>query len=315
MKRLTFLAVLLLIVGLTLTGMGCSCGEEGGGGATATPTITATPNPTATPKLTATPKPTATPKLTPTPTVSGGLMIQRGVAEYSNGAHVTFPTAFKGTPVVVTSAQLNLSAKSACAYNISATGFDVALTNLWGAVETRAYWVQWIAVGQGTVDTSLAIVTNYVNVVNWTDAGFKTPFSGEPVVIVASAQDSGIPKAAGTADVTSAGFELILDGHQGSGGTLVQAWTSLIAVGPGVYDPKVLVQSGSGTYSHDTHIAFSKAFASDPVVVVSAQSNNTPKIASALNATATGFNVLVIDHNGIGVSNASVQWIAVGLAQ
>jgi len=242
-------------------------------------------------------------------------MVQRGVAEYSNGAHVTFPTAFKGTPVVVASAQLNLGAKSACTFNISSTGFDVALTNLWGAVETRSYWVQWIAVGSGAVDTSLAFVTNYVNVVNWTDAGFKTPFSGEPVVIVASAQNSGIPQAAGTVDVTKTGFELILDGYQGKGGTMVQAWTSLIAVGPGAYDPKVLVQSGSGTYSHDTHISFSKAFASAPVVVVSAKYGNNPKIASALNATATGFNVLVIDHNGIGVSNASVQWIAVGPAQ
>jgi hypothetical protein len=174
--------------------------------------------------------------------------------------------------------------------------------------------VQWIAVGPGAVDASLAFVTNYVNVLNWTDAGFKTPFSGEPVVIVASAQNSGIPQAAGTVDVTSTGFELLLNGYQGKGGTLVQAWTSLIAVGPGTYDPKVLVQSGSGTYSHDSPITFSQAFASDPVVVVSAQSNNTPKIASALNATAHGFNVLVIDHNGVGVSNASVQWIAVGLA-
>ncbi len=242
-------------------------------------------------------------------------MVQRGVAEYTNGAHVTFPTAFKGTPVVVASAQLNNNAKSACAYNISSTGFDVGLTNLWGAVENRTYWVQWIAVGPGEVDSSLAFVTNYVNVVNWTDAGFKTPFSGEPVVIVASAQNSGIPQAAGTVDITSNGFELCLDGYQGKGGTLVQAWTSIIAVGPGTYDSKVLVQSGSGTYYHDTPIAFSKAFASAPVVVVSAQSGNTPKIASALNATATGFNVLVIDHNGVGVSNASVQWIAVGPAQ
>jgi len=241
-------------------------------------------------------------------------MIQRGVAEYTNGAHITFPTAFKGTPVVVASAQLNFGAKSACAFNITSTGFDVALANLWGAVEARTYWVQWIAVGQGAVDTSLAIVTNYVNVLNWTDAGFKTPFSGEPVVIVASAQNSGIPSVAGTVDVTSTGFELCLDNYQSSGSTLAQAWTSLIAVGPGAYDPQVLIQSGSGTYSHDTHISFSKAFASNPVVVVSAQSNNTPKIASALNAIATGFNVLVIDHNGAGVSNASVQWIAVGLA-
>jgi len=314
MKRLVFLAVLLLIVALTLGGMGCG-GGGGGGDGEATPTPTHTPKPTATSKTTATPKSTATPKLTSTPTAASGAMIQRGVAEYSNGAHVTFPTAFKGTPVVVASAQLNFSAKSACAFNISSTGFDIGLTNLWGAAESRAYWVQWIAVGQGAVDTSLAIVTNYVNVLNWTEAGFKTPFSGEPVVMVASAQDSGIPKAAGTADVTGAGFELILDGYQGSGGTMVQAWTSLIAVGPGAYDPQALIQSGSGTYSHDTHISFSKAFASAPVVVVSAQSGNTPKIASALNTTATGFNVLVIDHNGIGVSNASVQWIAVGPAQ
>ena len=240
-------------------------------------------------------------------------MIQRGVAEYSNGAHVTFLTAFKGTPVVVASAQLNFGAKSACAFNITSTGFDVALANLWGAVEARTYWVQWIAVGQGAVDTSLAFVTNYVNVLNWTDAGFKTPFSGEPVVIVASAQDSGIPSVAGTVDVTSTGFTLCLDNYQSHGGTLAQAWTSLIAVGPGAYDPKVMIQSGSGTY-YGNHVSFSQVFGSDPVVVVSAQSNNTPKIASALNATAHGFDVLVIDHNGVGVSNASVQWIAVGLA-
>lgn len=50
------------------------------------------------------------------------------------------------------------------------------------------------------------------------------------------------------------------------------------------------------------------------MVVVSAQSGNTPKIASSLNVTASGFTVLVIDHNGNGVSDASVQWIAVGTA-
>jgi hypothetical protein len=311
-KHLAFLAVLLLVVALTLGVMGCGGSGGGGGGATSTPTHTS--QPTATLNPTATAKPTATPKLTATPISASGLMVHRGVAEYSNGAHVTFPTAFQGIPVVVASAQLNNSAKSVCALNISSAGFDVALTNLWGAVETRTYWVQWIAVGPGAVDTSLAFVTNYVNAVNWMDAGFKAPFSGEPVVIVASAQNSGIPQAAGTTDVTRTGFELDLNGYQGKGGTLVQAWTSLIAVGPGTYDPKVLVQSGSGTYSHDTPISFSQAFAGAPVVVVNAQSGNTPQIASSLNITASGFTVLVIDHNGNGVSNASVQWIAVGLA-
>lgn len=179
MKHLSFLVVLLLAVALTSGAMGCGGGSEvGGGGATLTPTHT--PNPTATLKPTATAKPTATPKLTATPISASGLMVQKGIALYNNGAHVTFPSAFQGTPVVVTSAQQNHSAKSACALNVSSTGFDISLSNLWGAAQTDA-WVQWIAVGQGAVDTSLAFVTNYVNVTNWTDAVFKTPFSDEPV--------------------------------------------------------------------------------------------------------------------------------------
>jgi hypothetical protein len=305
-KRSTCLAVLSLIPALAFSGMGCGSGEERTGGiVSSAPTTTSTQ----------TPLPTATPKQTPAPTTGVGVMIQRGVAEYSNGAHVTFATAFQGTPVVVASAQLNNSAKSVSALNITPTGFDVAQTNMWGAVENRTYWVQWIAVGPGAVDTGLAFVTNYVNVLNWTDAGFKTPFSGEPVVVVASAQSNDVPQAASTVDVTKTGFELLLNGYQGKGGTSVLAWTSLIAVGPGTYDSKVVVRSGSGAYSQGAPIAFSQAFGGTPVVVVNAQSGNAPRIASALNATATGFNLLVIDHNGAAVSNASVQWIAVGAAQ
>jgi hypothetical protein len=70
-------------------------------------------------------------------------MVQRGVAEYSNGAHVTFPTAFRGTPVVVASAQLNYMPKTVCPLNVSFTGFDVAIVDIWGKEESRGSWVQW----------------------------------------------------------------------------------------------------------------------------------------------------------------------------
>jgi len=68
-------------------------------------------------------------------------MIQRGVAKCTNGAHVTFPIAFRGTPVVVASAQLNYMPKTVCLLNVSSTGFDVAIVDIWGKEESRASWV------------------------------------------------------------------------------------------------------------------------------------------------------------------------------
>ena len=55
--------------------------------------------------------------------------------------------------------------------------------------------------------------------------------------------------------------------------------TSIIAIDPGACDHDVMVQSGSGACSHDTHISFSEAFAGTPVVVVSDRSNGAPDIA------------------------------------
>jgi hypothetical protein len=242
-------------------------------------------------------------------------MIQRGVAEYSNGAHVTFPTAFKGTPIVVASAQRNWMPKTACALNVTSTGFDIGIVNLWGAAETQASWVQWVAVGAGTPDPSLAITTDRGRRGSYMTAVFKTPFSGEPVVVVNSAQWSGIPMIAATIDSTATSFDLMIYGHQASGGAIDQAWTDTIAIGPGTPDTSLMVQSGSGTYGHAEHINFPKSFGDMPTVVVCAQSDGIPRMASPVDNTSSGFTVAIMDHAGNAVSNASVQWIAVGPAQ
>jgi hypothetical protein len=134
--------------------------------------------------------------------------------------------------------------KTACALNVTSTGFDIGIVNLWGAAETQASWVQWVAVGAGTPDPSLAITTDRGRRGSYMTAVFKTPFSGEPVVVVNSAQWSGIPMVAATIDSTATSFDLMIYGHQASGGAIDQAWTDTIAIGPGAPDTSLMVQSG-----------------------------------------------------------------------
>jgi hypothetical protein len=205
--------------------------------------------------------------------------------------------------------------KTACAMNITSTGFDIGIVNLWGAAETQATWVQWVAVGAGTPDPSLAITTDRGLRGSYMTAVFKTPFRGEPVVVVNSAQYSGIPMIAATIDSTATQFDLMIYGHQAQGGAIDQAWTDTIAVGPGTPDTSLIIQSGSGSYGHGEYINFPKAFGSMPTVVVCAQSGGVPRMASPVDNTSSRFIVAIMDHAGNAISNASVQWIAVGPAQ
>jgi len=102
------------------------------------------------------------------------------------------PYCFQGHTVVVASAQLNYMPKTVCLLNVSSTGFDVAIVDIWSKEESRASWVQWIAVGAGAPDPSLAITTDRGIRGSYMTAAFKTPFSGEPVVVASSAQWCGI---------------------------------------------------------------------------------------------------------------------------
>lgn len=190
----------------------------------------------------------------------------------------------------------------------------MAIVDIWGTAESRASWVQWIAVGVGTPDPSLAITTDRGIRGSYITAAFKTPFSGEPVAVVNSAQWSGIPLVAATVDSTATGFDLMIYGHQASGGAIDQAWTDTIAIGPGTPDASLMVQSGSGTYGHAEHINFLKAFGDMPTVVVCAQSDGVPRMASPVDNTSSGFTVAIMDHAGSAVSQASVQCVAVGHA-
>lgn len=76
-----------------------------------------------------------------------------------------------------------------------------------------------------------------------------------------------------------------------------------------------MIQREWTLHGHGEHITFDTAFASPPVIVTGAQYSWDPKIACAVNNAATGFDLALKDNAGNTVSNAWVQWIAIGLAQ
>jgi hypothetical protein len=76
-----------------------------------------------------------------------------------------------------------------------------------------------------------------------------------------------------------------------------------------------MIQRVCALHGHGDHITFDTAFASPPLIVTSAQYGRVLKIAYALNNAATGFDLALKDNAGNTVSNAWVQWIAIGLAQ
>src|SRR3990172_5953311 len=76
--------------------------------------------------------------------VSAWSMVQSGLAQYGDGAQVTFAQAFPETPVVITTGQSG-GAVIIGAANNSKTGFDLKIRDLNGNRLTSGVWVQWVA--------------------------------------------------------------------------------------------------------------------------------------------------------------------------
>ena len=73
----------------------------------------------------------------------------------------------------------------------------------------------------------------------------------------------------------------------------------------------LMIESGLAQYGDGDWISFDLNFPIRPVVVTSAQYYGEPKISCAVDNTADGFYLHMIDYNGNSVSNAWVQWIAI----
>jgi len=77
-----------------------------------------------------------------------------------------------------------------------------------------------------------------------------------------------------------------------------------------LYDDDLIINSGSATCSHGDSVSFDVDFPEPPVVVTCAILGSKPVLSSPTNVDANQFDILVIDHDGIEISDATVNWIA-----
>jgi len=209
------------------------------------------------------------------------------------------------------------------------TDFTINLIDDTGAAASAS--VQWIAVSQGmwrlNLDERLAIQTEHTEHNNAVWVYYPILFDSTAVSVVNNAHSSpysppvepyiASPRDAGPLRFMSAFMDY-------DGGSPPRAWLQWIAVGEGdpTLVPDLAIQADIGTYSNGEFVFFPTSFTGTPVVVANAYGDPDglgpelvqPIIASAWGNGTGGFFISLRYHNPLWnpVSNAQVQWIAVG---
>lgn len=212
--------------------------------------------------------------------------VECGVAQYSNGQHITFAKSFTSAPVIVTNAQGASKAVSSCAMNNSATGFDITLIDDNKQAVSNA-WVQWLAF---IPDPSVQVQGGVVYANNGQQISFPA-MSNSPVVIT-SAQSGGAINSAPT-NVTTTGFKIALKDQDNN--SVGSAWLQWLAVVPGTQNG---FKGGRGTRDNYASVGFSPAFSGGPTILNTAEKSGEPCAASAVGNSPSGFTLYLTRHDG-----------------
>jgi|GEM_PF-3838006 len=235
--------------------------------------------------------------------------IQCGVQWLSHGDVVKFPRAFSSVPTIVVSAQKGGLALAAAAVDNSTTGFRLAVYDINGAPVTTGAWVQWLAV----VPTPNApIRTEVAQRRNGDYVAFNPPLPGYPVIIC-SAQRGGVPLLACAVNNSAEGFILALrdlDGNPVTDGAWVQTVAVVIPSDKDAYQGLELQAAVQRADSAGT-INFGQQFAEVPAILTSAQKYGIALAACAVDNARNGFWLAMSDHDGLPVSQAWLQWLAI----
>ena len=221
-------------------------------------------------------------------------MIQSGIAQYGNNAHITFAQPFNEVPVVVTSGQSG-GAVMVGAANNSKTGFDLKIRDLNNNPISSGVWVQWIAATyEPGIQLGLATYNDGQSIT------FPSPLPG--CTILTSGQKDGVPYIIGAVSNSNTGCGLSIRDHAGNPGSGV--WVQWIAV-----TPKSDWRCGVAQYNDGGRLSF-PAMSSSPVIFTSGQSGGAVSIGGVANST-TGCALSIRNHAGQAVQGAWTQWWAV----
>lgn len=233
------------------------------------------------------------------PAVSAGaLQVQSGVAQYSNGQTISFPTAFPSTPVVVTSAQKDGEAVMCCPTGTTATGFAISIITDEKRPVSDA-WVQWIAVipdGNANVMAGSTLTSNQYQIT------LRNMPSTPIVVACAQKYGEAVIAAAGTTEKN----KFVIDVRDTHNAPMKNATVNWIAVVPNSTNG---FKGGCTQRNNASNIGFSPAFGTVPVYIVSGQYNNEPCACAAVNNRKDGFLLYLTKHDGTSGTNVWTQWL------
>jgi hypothetical protein len=290
--------------------------------ATVTPTVgssvTPTPTATATPAVssTATPARRLTPTVTPTPTPVPIGEIAGGTGSYADGAWVSFGKTFSNVPVIVVNAHdasghpLIAGIRTEGALAPDKTGFTLKLHDLDNNVVTSNATVQWVAIIPKVGLQVQARTDSYH--CNSEYIAFTNAFTTPPIVICSAYDYSrAYPLLAAPYNISENGFTISL---QDANGEVSEGSVSYIALVPPVnynYYQEVAMVAGYRTYNDNGSVLFDLTRNAD-AVLCSAQKDNWAYAVAARNNSRYGFDLGLLDYDGVARTSVWTTWLALG---
>jgi len=150
------------------------------------------------------------------------------------------------------------------------------------------------------------VTTFSVNAADGANVTFPQALESQPVILV-SATRNGQALAACAVNNSRTGFRLSL--RDANNQAVTQPTTvCCLAFAPGAGDK---LRGDCAQYGDNAQVNITPAFSGPPVIICNAQVSGKAVLACAMDNAAGGFKLCLRDLNGVPVSRAWVQWLAV----
>lgn len=279
------------------------------------------PAPTPVQTLTPTPIVIATPTVTPTPTPVSIGEIAGGIGSNADGDWISFGKTFSTVPVVVVNAydatgKPLIAGVRAESGSRTTTGFFIKIHDViglnGGTPVSSGATVQWVALIPN-FSAQVQVQTGYGFHYDSEEINFDNSFSSPNPIVICSAYDNTMqyPIMAAPYNISSNKFTISL---KDADGIQSMAYVSYIALVPQPnynYYKEVALVAGYTTYLNNGTVMFDLTRPAN-AVLCSAQKNNFAYAVAARNNSRYGFDLGILDYEGVAGTSVWTTWLALG---
>jgi len=286
---------------------------------TLTPTLTLSPTVTPTYTWTATSTKTPTSTVTPFPTSVSLGEIAGGTGAYADNDWISFGKTFSAVPVIVVNAHdasgnpLIAGVRTEAGLAPDKTGFTLKLHDLDNNVITTGATVQWVAIIPHF--SSLVQIQALYRSFEYDgdNIAFDNTLSTTYPIVICSAYDESMayPIMAAPYSVNSNGFTISLKDADGIPSTASLSCIALVQPANYNYYKEVAMLSYYTMYNNNGSVIMD-LWRNLDVAIASAQKDTHAYAVTARNGTRYGFDLGILDYDGVAGTNVWVSWLALG---